>query len=213
MMLNSEPGASAYPAGISTQWSPRNPGAVRVVRIIGWIQAGLLGIVCVIGALAAVEVSSAANSVDLNGVGDIASGAIAVIIFLLVLITASLMVPLTLLKRGRPNPPIALTVSESALGLFALYALTKSGSSPLPALILLIASGLVVVLLWRPKVRAWARPISGPAPSMNPTAAISAPAGQWAADPGSKHEMRWYDGERWTDHVSNRGAVTWDPLA
>jgi hypothetical protein len=31
-----------------------------------------------------------------------------------------------------------------------------------------------------------------------------APAG-WFADPGRRHELRYWDGQRWTEHVSDRG--------
>ena len=35
---------------------------------------------------------------------------------------------------------------------------------------------------------------------------------QWAADPSQRHEMRWWDGFRWTEHVSDRGERSKDPL-
>jgi hypothetical protein len=38
-----------------------------------------------------------------------------------------------------------------------------------------------------------------------------APAG-WFADPHGRHERRWWDGARWTDHVSSGGAAAVDPV-
>lgn len=37
------------------------------------------------------------------------------------------------------------------------------------------------------------------------------PAG-WFADPGARHELRYWDGQRWTEHVSDRGTQGVDPL-
>ena len=45
-------------------------------------------------------------------------------------------------------------------------------------------------------------------------AAVAQPAGSWGqgpvaagwfADPGRRHELRYWDGQRWTEHVSDRG--------
>ncbi|HEX5588492.1 MAG TPA: DUF4328 domain-containing protein [Acidimicrobiia bacterium] len=38
------------------------------------------------------------------------------------------------------------------------------------------------------------------------------PPAHWAADPSGRHEHRYWDGTRWTDHVSDQGAVTVDPI-
>lgn len=35
-------------------------------------------------------------------------------------------------------------------------------------------------------------------------------AGQWAADPYGRHQMRYHDGQRWTDSVSDNGATSFD---
>ena len=34
----------------------------------------------------------------------------------------------------------------------------------------------------------------------------------WGADPHGRHQHRWWDGARWTEHVSNDGVVTADPV-
>lgn len=35
---------------------------------------------------------------------------------------------------------------------------------------------------------------------------------QWAPDPQGRHQHRWWDGTRWTEHVANDGEVTVHPL-
>jgi uncharacterized protein (AIM24 family) len=36
--------------------------------------------------------------------------------------------------------------------------------------------------------------------------------GSWQPDPEGRHEHRWFDGQRWTDQVSNRGQVSRAPM-
>lgn len=43
------------------------------------------------------------------------------------------------------------------------------------------------------------------------SAATSAPAA-WYPDPRSRHEMRYWDGQTWTSHVSDSGVVGSDPV-
>ena len=61
-------------------------------------------------------------------------------------------------------------------------------------------SGIGVVAALRPR----------PGPSAPPSAPVSTPAG-WHRDPHGRHEMRYWDGARWTDHVSDSGATGLDP--
>jgi pSer/pThr/pTyr-binding forkhead associated (FHA) protein len=42
-----------------------------------------------------------------------------------------------------------------------------------------------------------------------PTTAVA--TGRWAADPYGRHELRYWDGQSWTMHVSDRGATSVDP--
>jgi hypothetical protein len=52
------------------------------------------------------------------------------------------------------------------------------------------------------------------APAVQPVATWgqgTGPAG-WLADPGRRHEFRYWDGQRWTEHVSDRGTQGVDPL-
>jgi hypothetical protein len=43
------------------------------------------------------------------------------------------------------------------------------------------------------------------------TALATGPDG-WFADPSSRHELRYWNGHHWTDHVSDRGTQAIDPL-
>lgn len=43
-------------------------------------------------------------------------------------------------------------------------------------------------------------------------ALAGAPVGAWHADPTGRHEMRWWDGGRWTENVSDGGRVGVDVL-
>jgi hypothetical protein len=49
-----------------------------------------------------------------------------------------------------------------------------------------------------------------PAPTLSPPPPPPTPA-QWAKDPGGRHELRWWDGTRWTEHVANAGVTSIDP--
>jgi hypothetical protein len=40
---------------------------------------------------------------------------------------------------------------------------------------------------------------------------VSTPAA-WHPDPSGKHDHRWWDGERWTEHVADAGQASVDPL-
>lgn len=35
---------------------------------------------------------------------------------------------------------------------------------------------------------------------------------QWQPDPAGQHEYRWWDGQQWTENVSNQGVVTQSPM-
>lgn len=48
-----------------------------------------------------------------------------------------------------------------------------------------------------------------PPPPPPPPPPVSPPA--WAADPHGRHELRYWDGTAWTDHVSNSGVQSTDP--
>ena len=62
-------------------------------------------------------------------------------------------------------------------------------------------------------------PAPAPAPAAEPMAAAAAPApapadavpAGWYPDPSSRFELRYWDGTRWTEHVSRGGQQSTDP--
>jgi hypothetical protein len=66
---------------------------------------------------------------------------------------------------------------------------------------------------------AWTSPTSdkpaadtSPAASSTPAAASAPLAASWYPDPTGRHEQRYWDGTRWTDHVSTGGQTKVDAL-
>ncbi len=53
-----------------------------------------------------------------------------------------------------------------------------------------------------------APPVAPPIPS----APIQGPAANWYHDPARRHDHRYWNGTSWTEHVSNNGAASTDPL-
>ncbi len=64
-------------------------------------------------------------------------------------------------------------------------------------LVLPLAAVVALVVLL---VRSTARKTSGQGP------------GAWHPDPSGRHQLRYWDGQRWTDHVSDGGRSGVDPL-
>jgi hypothetical protein len=50
-----------------------------------------------------------------------------------------------------------------------------------------------------------------PAPAPAPTPSTSGPAPDWYADPAGRFELRYWDGSKWTEHVSRGGQQFNDP--
>lgn len=71
------------------------------------------------------------------------------------------------------------------------------------------------------RIKATIRDGAPPARSTPTTAPAASPAPPppppvppaWAADPAGRHQLRWWDGARWTEHVSDAGVQGIDPLA
>ncbi len=55
-------------------------------------------------------------------------------------------------------------------------------------------------------------PIAQKAAAASAVAAVSVTPAQWSADPAGRHELRWWDGGAWTEHISDRGQVGIDPI-
>lgn len=54
---------------------------------------------------------------------------------------------------------------------------------------------------------------SEPTPAPAPTAPPPPPTpAQWAPDPSGKHQHRWWDGSRWSEHVADDGTPSTDPM-
>ena len=60
--------------------------------------------------------------------------------------------------------------------------------------------------------QALAGPGPAPLPGVAPPAVAATPAAGWHPDPMSRHEYRYWDGQTWSDQVSDAGTVTSDPL-
>ena len=54
-----------------------------------------------------------------------------------------------------------------------------------------------------PAIASVAAPLPAPPPELPAPHAVSIPAG-WHPDPSGKHQLRYWDGTQWTDHVANR---------
>jgi len=54
-------------------------------------------------------------------------------------------------------------------------------------------------------------PAVGPTTDVAPPPPLVAPA-MWAADPTGRHELRYWDGAAWTEHVSTGGVASVDPI-
>lgn len=86
-------------------------------------------------------------------------------------------------------------------------------------------SALGIVFLWfgmigaiwylasvRPKVAsAQASPrLHVPPPPPPPLVLPALPPPEWLPDPTGRHQLRYWDGTRWSEHVSDRGVPSWD---
>ena len=63
-----------------------------------------------------------------------------------------------------------------------------------------------------PMTRAWVGPHArvGPIAAVSPSEVVAPPA--WHQDPAGRHQLRYWDGRAWSEHVSDDGVVGVDPL-
>jgi hypothetical protein len=54
--------------------------------------------------------------------------------------------------------------------------------------------------------------VGGPVTGALQQSAVLPPGGQWSPDPRGRHQLRWWDGTRWTDQVSTDGVPTTDSV-
>ena len=110
--------------------------------------------------------------------------------------------------EGEPRSAEANVAVGSSVGpaIFRAVILTIAGT-----LILLLAGVVLAVVV---AVRRNHAHRLLPAPAAQPGTGwgqATGPAG-WFADPGRRHELRYWDGQRWTEHVSDHGVQGADPL-
>jgi Protein of unknown function (DUF2510)/Protein of unknown function (DUF2516) len=74
----------------------------------------------------------------------------------------------------------------------------------------LCAIGLVIDLVYLLSIRPQ---LDRAAPSYPAAGVPAAPQAGWYPDPYARHEQRWFDGFRWTEHVSDAGAPSADPVS
>lgn len=228
------------PAGGGYPVLPSTPGSITTARVFAWIQVGFAFLGAVLFAIIAAVVGTASTDSDVSGVKDLAAGVIVIIVVFILIVAAGIMVPLILMKRGRSAPVIVLTVVECILLLLTIVGVANSSNSnPVGSLIGLGICLAVLIGLWMPGSRAWWSGNSQPQPTSVGYSAqagqsyqvsqsyqtgqpyqaaqshaaqpVAAQAGQWAADPSGRHQYRWYDGSRWTQNVSDNGAMSVDP--
>jgi hypothetical protein len=80
-----------------------------------------------------------------------------------------------------------------------------------PVVLVLFLGGVVlavVVAVRRGRARRPLPAVAGPAE----TWAKGATSPGWFADPSRRHELRYWDGQKWTEHVFDRGTQAVDPL-
>ena len=117
------------------------------------------------------------------------------------------------------------------------WAFTRANTSKtlwvvLPLVTLFVCSlvTIVVGVMWfsSTKARVLAAAAAGPGPGPGPypggppagmpygappvlPVPVASPA-RWAPDPRGRHELRYWDGQRWTDDVADAGQTSTDPL-
>ena len=72
--------------------------------------------------------------------------------------------------------------------------------------------GWVIVTLIAPPIGLIAYAATRPRYVALAKAADQAAVAAWHADPTGRHQLRYWDGSAWTNHISNEGAVGQDPL-
>ena len=92
------------------------------------------------------------------------------------------------------SPDAATTATAATAAVAATAAATPVVDAPAPA----------------PAPAPAAEPMAAAAPAPAPAPADAVPAG-WYPDPSSRFELRYWDGTRWTEHVSRGGQQSTDP--
>jgi hypothetical protein len=96
--------------------------------------------------------------------------------------------------------------AEVAVGSSIAPTIGRTLGVTIPAVLVLFFGGAalaVVVAIRRRQAR-------GPQPALAPWGQAAVPTG-WFADPSRRHELRYWDGQRWTEQVADRGTQGVDP--
>jgi len=92
-------------------------------------------------------------------------------------------------------------------------ALARTVVLPIAGALILVLGGAVLAVVVALRRRRARRLL--PAPAAQPVSMwgqATGPAG-WFADPGRRHELRYWDGQRWTEHISDHGTHGVDPMS
>ncbi len=116
----------------------------------------------------------------------------------------------------------AVLVNQHKEPVLTLVVSTVVAKRPLPAPAAEVAPPFDPAAVYRPRTRpggpspaaprpgAPARGPGGPARAV-PAVSVAGPRRGWYPDPGGRHQVRFWDGERWTRHVGDGGVHGFDP--
>ena len=108
-----------------------------------------------------------------------------------------------LVAAGEPQAPQAnVAVGQEGAGLFLLLTVFGAGILGMAGVV------LGIIVLW---VRGQARQMRH-SPTRQPATWEQGAVPGWYRDPGGRHELRYWDGLRWTEHVFDRGTQAVDPI-
>jgi hypothetical protein len=113
--------------------------------------------------------------------------------------------PGRLLIRTNGNPEGV--AAHVAVGSSITPTIVRALRLTIPAFLVLFFGGAALAVVVA--VRRHQAPGPRPAPA---TWAHEAVAAGWFADPSGRHELRYWDGQRWTEQVSDRGTQAVDPV-
>jgi len=106
---------------------------------------------------------------------------------------------------------LAVLLPSIAVGVRRLHDTGRSGWWLLLAVVPIANIALLVFLI----LEGVAGPNAyGPDPKLGASSLqqVSQVAASWLADPSGRHELRYWDGTRWTEHVSDKGVTSVDPV-
>jgi hypothetical protein len=106
---------------------------------------------------------------------------------------------------------LAVLLPSIAVGVRRLHDTGRSGWWMLLAVIPIANIALLVFFI----LEGTAGPNAyGPEPELGAGAPqqVSQVPASWLADPSGRHQLRYWDGTRWTEHVSDNGVTSVDPV-